>query len=125
VTDTDEDKLKIFYTALYHTAIVPNINMDVDGQYRGRDNQLHKADGFTYYSVFSLWDTYRGAHPLYTIIDRKRTLDYIKTFLAQYKEGGRLPVWELASCETDCMIGYHSVPVIFDAYEKNTGVRLR
>ena len=118
VTGSDENKLKIFYTALYHTAIVPNINMDVDAQYRGRDNNIHTAEGFTYYSVFSLWDTYRAAHPLYTIIDRARTADYIKTFLAQYKQGGRLPVWELASCETDCMIGYHSIPVIVDAFEK-------
>lgn len=114
----DEEKKKIFYTALYHTAVVPCVNMDVDGMYRGRDNYIHKAEGFTYYSVFSLWDTYRGAHPLYTIIDRARTLDYIKTFLAQYKEGGRLPVWELASNETECMIGYHSIPVIVDAYMK-------
>jgi predicted alpha-1,2-mannosidase len=114
----DEDKKKILYTALYHTAVVPCVNMDVDGTYRGRDNNIHKAVGFTYYSVFSLWDTYRGAHPLYTIIDRARTLDYIKTFLAQYKEGGRLPVWELASNETECMIGYHSIPVIVDAYMK-------
>ena len=114
----DEEKKRIFYTALYHTAVVPCVNMDVDGTYRGRDNNLHKAEGFTYYSVFSLWDTYRGAHPLYTIIDRARTLDYIKTFLAQYKEGGRLPVWELASNETECMIGYHSIPVIVDAYMK-------
>jgi predicted alpha-1,2-mannosidase len=118
VKSTGEDKLRIFYTALYHTAIAPNINMDVDGQYRGRDDKIHAADGFTYYSVFSLWDTYRAAHPLYTIIDRERTLDYIKTFLAQYQQGGRLPVWELASCETNCMIGYHSVPVITDAYAK-------
>ena len=114
----DEEKKKIFYTALYHTAVVPNINMDVDGNYRGRDNKIHHAEGFTYYSVFSLWDTYRAAHPLYTIIDRKRTLDYIKTFLAQYKEGGKLPVWELASNETECMIGYHCIPVIVDAYVK-------
>jgi len=114
----DEEKKKIFYTALYHTAVVPCVNMDVDGTYRGRDNNIHKAEGFTYYSVFSLWDTYRGAHPLYTIIDRARTLEYIKTFLAQYKEGGRLPVWELASNETECMIGYHSIPVIVDAYMK-------
>ena len=112
------DKETIFYTALYHTAIVPNINMDIDGQYRGRDNKIHTAEGFTYYSVFSLWDTYRAANPLYSIIDRKRTLDYIKTFLVQYQQGGRLPVWELASCETDCMIGYHSIPVIVDAYAK-------
>ncbi len=107
-----------FYTALYHTMVVPNINMDVDGQYRGRDNAIHTAKGFTNYSVFSLWDTYRGANPLYTIIDRGRTQDYVNSFLAQYKEGGRLPVWELSGCETDCMIGYHSVPVIFDAYRK-------
>jgi predicted alpha-1,2-mannosidase len=116
VKGKDENQLKIFYTALYHTAVVPNINMDVDHRYRGRDDKIHTADGFTYYSVFSLWDTYRAANPLYTIIDRGRTLDYIKTFLAQYQQGGRLPVWELASCETDCMIGYHSVPVIVDAY---------
>ena len=114
----DKNKLTVFYSALYHTAVVPNVNMDVDGQYRGRDNQIHKAEDFTYYSVFSLWDTYRAAHPLYTIIDQKRTLDYIKTFLVQYQQGGRLPVWELSSCETDCMIGYHSVPVIVDAYLK-------
>jgi predicted alpha-1,2-mannosidase len=118
VKGTDKNKLTVFYTSLYHTAVVPNINIDVDGQYRGRDNQIHKAEGFTYYSVFSLWDTYRAAHPLYTIIDQKRTIDYIKTFLVQYQQGGRLPVWELSSCETDCMIGYHSVPVIVDAYMK-------
>lgn len=111
-------QLRTFYTALYHTMVVPNVNMDVDGKYRGRDNQVHTARGFTNYSVFSLWDTYRGAHPLYTIIDQKRTIDYINSFLAQYKEGGRLPVWELSGCETDCMIGYHSVPVIVDAYQK-------
>ena len=118
VKSADSSKLNIFYTALYHTAIVPNLNMDVDGKYRGRDNQIHTAEGFNYYSVFSLWDTYRTAHPLYTIIDQGRTLDYIKTFLVQYQQGGRLPVWELASCETNCMIGYHSIPVIVDAYGK-------
>jgi predicted alpha-1,2-mannosidase len=117
----NEEKKKIFYTALYHTAVVPYVNMDVDGTYRGMDNNIHKAEGFTYYSVFSLWDTYRAANPLYTIIDRKRTSDYIKTFLTHYKEGGRLPVWELASNETNCMIGYHSIPVIVDAYVK--GIR--
>lgn len=117
----DTEKMKVFYTALYHTAIVPNINMDVDGQYRGLDNKIHKAEDFTYYSVFSLWDTYRATHPLYTIIDRKRTLDYIKTFLVQYQQGGQLPIWELSSCETDCMIGNHSISVILDAYQK--GIR--
>lgn len=118
INSNNKKQLLTFYTALYHTMVVPNINMDVDGQYRGRDNQIHTAKDFTNYSVFSLWDTYRGAHPLYTIIDQKRTLDYIKSFLAQYQEGGRLPVWELSGCETDCMIGYHSVPVIVDAYMK-------
>lgn len=118
VTSADKDKLTIFYTALYHTMIQPNVAMDVDGMYRGRDNKIHKAEGFTYYSVFSLWDTFRATHPLYTIIDRKRTSDFINTFLKQYEHGGRLPVWELASNETDCMIGYHSVSVIADAMVK-------
>lgn len=121
ITSNDKDKLTIFYTALYHTMIQPNVNMDVDSSYRGMDNKIHKADGFTYYTVFSLWDTFRATHPLYTIIDRKRTLDFIKTFLAHYDQGGRLPVWELCSNETDCMIGYHSVSVITDAYVK--GIR--
>ncbi len=118
VSSSNKDQLAVFYTALYHTMVVPDVNMDVDGQYRGRDDKIHTANGFTNYSVFSLWDTHRGAHPLYTIIDQKRTVDYIQSFLAQYKEGGRLPVWELSGCETDCMIGYHSVSVITDAYIK-------
>lgn len=115
ITEKDKDKLAVFYTALYHTMMQPNIAMDVDGMYRGRDNELHKAEGFDYYSVFSLWDTFRAAHPLYTLIDKKRTADFINTFIKQYEQGGRLPVWELASNETDCMIGYHSVSVIADA----------
>ncbi len=119
VNSSDENKLTIFYTALYHTMLQPNVNMDVDGKYRGMDNQIHQAKGFTYYSVFSLWDTFRAAHPLYTLIDRKRSNDFIKTFLCHFNEGGKLPVWELASNETNCMIGYHSVSVIADAYFKN------
>ncbi|BCY27732.1 GH92 family glycosyl hydrolase [Flavobacterium okayamense] len=118
VTSDDKDKLAIFYTALYHTMIQPNIAQDIDGKYRGRDNQIHQAEGFDYYTVFSLWDTFRAAHPLYTLIDKKRTADYINTFIKQYEQGGRLPVWELASNETDCMIGYHSVSVIADAMVK-------
>ena len=119
VTSNDKDKLAIFYSALYHTMMQPNIAQDLDGKYRGRDNQIHTAEGFDYYTVFSLWDTFRGAHPLYTLIDKKRTADYINTFIKQYEQGGRLPVWELASNETDCMIGYHSVSVIADAMAKN------
>ena len=115
VTSDDKDKLAIFYTALYHTMMQPNIAQDLDGKYRGRDQKIHTAEGFEYYTVFSLWDTFRAAHPLYTLIDKKRTSDYINTFIKQYEQGGRLPVWELASNETDCMIGYHSVSVIADA----------
>ncbi|RTL09971.1 MAG: alpha-mannosidase [Flavobacteriaceae bacterium] len=118
VTSDDKNKLAIFYTALYHTMMQPNIAQDLDGKYRGRDNQIHVAEGFDYYTVFSLWDTFRAAHPLYTLIDKKRTADYINTFIKQYEQGGRLPVWELASNETDCMIGYHSVSVIADAMAK-------
>ena len=118
VTSVDKEKLAIFYTALYHTMMQPNIAEDIDGKYRGRDNKIHIADTFDYYTVFSLWDTFRGAHPLYTLIDKKRTADYINTFLKQYEQGGRLPVWELASNETDCMIGYHSVSVMADAMVK-------
>ena len=118
VTSIDKDKLAIFYTALYHTMMQPNIAQDLDGKYRGRDNKVHDGEGFDYYSVFSLWDTFRAANPLYTLIDKKRAADFINTFLKQYEQGGRLPVWELASNETDCMIGYHSVSVIADAMAK-------
>ena len=118
ITESNKDKLAIFYTALYHTMVQPNIAQDIDGKYRGRDNQTHQSEGFDYYSVFSLWDTFRAAHPLYTLIEKKRTADFINTFLMQYEQGGRLPVWELASNETDCMIGYHSVSVMVDAMVK-------
>ena len=118
ITETDKDKLAIFYTALYHTMVQPNIAQDIDGKYRGRDNKVHDGEGFDYHSVFSLWDTFRAAHPLYTLIEKKRTADFINTFLKQYEQGGRLPVWELASNETDCMIGYHSVSVMADAMAK-------
>jgi len=112
------DQRIVFYTALYHAMLTPNVYMDIDGQYRGRDLAVHRADGFTYYSVFSLWDTFRALHPLLTLIDRARTADFVKTMLRQYQEGGRLPVWELAGNETDTMIGYHAVPVIADAILK-------
>jgi predicted alpha-1,2-mannosidase len=107
-----------FYTALYHALLNPNLYMDTDGQYRGRDLKVHQATGFDYYSVFSLWDTYRATHPLYTLIEQKRSNDFINTFIHQYEEGGMLPVWELSGNETGCMIGYHAVPVIVDAYMK-------
>ncbi|MEI7982747.1 MAG: GH92 family glycosyl hydrolase, partial [Bacteroidota bacterium] len=112
------DQQVIFYTALYHTMLQPNIYNDVDGQYRGRDLNIHKTEGFSYYTVFSLWDTYRAANPLYTLIEPDKTNDFIRTFLRQYKEGGLLPVWELSGNETGCMIGYHAVSVIADAFLK-------
>jgi len=118
VSGGTDAQLKNFYTALYHTMTAPNLFMDVDGQYRGRDLKNHQANGFENYTVFSLWDTFRAAHPLYTIIDQKRTVDFIKTFLVQYDQGGRLPVWELAANETDTMIGYHAVSVVADAAVK-------
>ncbi|MFB9844748.1 GH92 family glycosyl hydrolase [Mucilaginibacter ginsenosidivorans] len=119
----DQSKVKqtIFYTALYHCMSAPNIYSDVDGQYRGLDQKIHKADGFDYYTVFSLWDTFRAEDPLFTIIDKKRTLDFIKSFLAMYEQGGLLPIWPLGSDETYCMVGNHSIPVIVDAYAK--GIR--
>ena len=120
-TGGTEARLKNFYTALYHTMIAPNLFMGVDGEYLGRDFKIHTAQDFENYTVFSLWDTFRATHPLYTIIDQKRTVDFIRTFLAQYEQGGRLPVWELAANETDTMIGYHAVPVIADAVVKGIG----
>lgn len=118
VQDPDTNKLVKFYSALYHTMIHPNIATDVDGQYRGMDQQVHTAVNYIHYTVFSLWDTFRATHPLYTLIDRQRTRDFIRSFLNMYRQGGRLPVWELAANETDCMIGYHSVSVIADAAVK-------
>ena len=114
----DKQTKKIFYSALYHCLLSPNLFMDVDGKYRGTDLKIHQANNFTNYTIFSLWDTYRAEHPLFTIIDRKRSNDFIKTFLQQYTNGGKLPVWELAGNYTGCMIGYHSVSVIADAYLK-------
>jgi predicted alpha-1,2-mannosidase len=116
-----KDQQTVFYTALYHSFLVPNIYQDVDGQYRGADLKIHTSSNTTNYSVFSLWDTYRAYHPLMTIINQKRTFDWIATFLLQYKNGGMLPVWELSGNETFCMIGYHSVPVMVDAWQK--GIR--
>lgn len=116
----DSLALTKFYTALYHTYLAPNIANDADGSYRGMDKEVRSCD-HNYYSVFSLWDTYRALHPLMTILEPEETNNFIRTFLLMYQQGGLLPVWELASNETFCMIGYHAVPVIFDAYSK--GIR--
>ncbi|GGH04916.1 GH92 family glycosyl hydrolase [Mucilaginibacter phyllosphaerae] len=121
IPDYADQKQTMFYTALYHCMVAPSIYNDADGQYRGLDQQIHTAKGFNYYTAFSLWDTYRAENPLLNIIDRKRTLDFIKTFLAIYEQGGLLPIWPLATTETYCMVGNHSIPVIVDAYAK--GIR--
>ena len=121
VEDPNEDHKINFYTSMYHVAIAPNLYQDVDGRYRGMDLKIHETKDFDYYTVFSLWDTYRAAHPLYTIIEQEKTNDFINTFLAKYEEGGILPIWDLSSNYTGCMIGYHAVPVIADAYLK--GIR--
>ncbi len=118
VPDYARIKQTIFYTALYHCMLAPNIYNDVDGQYRGMDQQIHKAAGFNYYTVFSLWDTYRAEDPLLLLIDKKRSLDFIKSFMAMNEQSGLLPIWPLASNETFCMIGNHAIPVIVDAYAK-------
>lgn len=117
----DKDEKAVFYTALYHSMLAPTIYSDVDGSYYGPDKQVHHADGWTNYSTFSLWDTYRAAHPLFTYTQPERTNDMIKSFLAFYEQNGRLPVWNFYGSETDMMIGYHAVPVIVDAYLKGIG----
>ena len=118
VEDSNIDHKTNFYSSMYHVSIAPNLYQDVDGRYRGIDMEIHKSVGFDYYTVFSLWDTYRAAHPLYTIIEQEKTNDFINTFLAKYDEGGIMPIWDLSANYTGCMIGYHAVPVIADAYLK-------
>lgn len=117
VESEDEDRKTIFYTALYHTMIAPNLFSDVDGKYRGMDLKVHDSD-HEVYTIFSLWDTFRAAHPLYTIIEQDRTKDFLKTFMKQYGDGGILPIWELSANYTGCMIGYHGVSVLADAQVK-------
>ncbi|MGZ3183425.1 MAG: GH92 family glycosyl hydrolase [Telluria sp.] len=114
----------MLYTALYHTMLGPTLFMDRDGSYRGPDNQVHHADGFRFHSTFSLWDTYRALHPLMTILQpEERNADVVRSLVASQQESpyGILPVWQFAGLETWCMIGYHAVPVIADAYMK--GIR--
>ena len=117
----DADEKSVFYTALYHSMIAPTIYSDVDGRYYGPDRKIHQTDGWVDYSTFSLWDTFRAAHPLFTYIQPERTNDMIKSLIAFYEQNGRLPVWNLQGSETDMMIGYHAVAVIADAYLKGIG----
>lgn len=109
-----------FYTAMYHTMINPTIYMDVDGQYKGLDQNIHKADGFTNYTTFSLWDTYRALHPLFNIIQPQRNADMVKSMLVHFDQSpeNMLPVWSNSANENWCMSGYHSVAVLADAVVK-------
>jgi predicted alpha-1,2-mannosidase len=119
--EASPDMRKNLYTALYHTRMAPVVAMDIDGSYRGPDNQVHKAEGFEFVSTFSLWDTYRAQHPLMTLIQpEKRTTNAIRSLLVSQQQSpyGILPIWQYQGLETWCMIGYHAVPVIADAYVK-------
>jgi predicted alpha-1,2-mannosidase len=115
---------KSLYTALYHAMMAPGTSMDANGEYRGPDNQVHRADGFHFVSTLSLWDTYRAEQPLMTILEPpQRTNDLVRSLIASQQESpfGILPVWQFQGQETWCMIGYHAVPIIADAYMK--GIR--
>ena len=120
-TQTEEQK-ETFYTALYHTMLGPIIYEDVNGNYRGLDQNIYKSEGFVNYTVFSLWDTYRALHPLFNILHPKRNNDMIKSMLAHHDQSvhSMLPIWSHYANENWCMIGYHSVSVIADAVVKNT-----
>lgn len=121
-TITEDDK-RTFYTALYHTMLSPILYEDVDGQYRGLDQNIHTSEGFTNYSIFSLWDTYRALHPLFNILQPSRNNDMIKSMLAHHDESVHhmLPIWSHYANENWCMIGYHATSVIADAMVKGVG----
>ena len=117
VSDPNESNKTVFYTALYHCMIAPNLFSDADGRYRAHDLKIYKSER-PVYTVFSLWDTFRSLHPLFSLMQRERTLDFINTFINKYETNPHhiLPIWELAANETYCMIGNHAIPVIVDAY---------
>ena len=119
ITTPDKDDKTIFYTALYHTAISPNLFTDADGRYLGMDLEVHQGDTINpLYTVFSLWDTFRALHPLLSIIDPQLNNDFIRSLLQKHQEGGIFPMWDLASNYTGTMIGYHAASLIADAYTK-------
>lgn len=118
VKGKNEHDLRTFYTALYHAFTHPVLFNDHNGDYRGTDKKVYTNPGFKNYSIFSLWDTYRAEHPLFTLIQPDRVSDMVNTMLAIYKQQGKLPIWHLMGNETDCMVGYSAIPVIADAYFK-------
>ncbi|MDH3652040.1 MAG: GH92 family glycosyl hydrolase, partial [Saprospiraceae bacterium] len=109
---------QIFYTSLYRTHLAPVIFEDAEGKYKAPNGSIQDSDGYTRYDIFSLWDTFRALHPLFTIIQPDRVNDFVKSLLAHYRESGTLPVWSLLGNETNTMTGYHAIPVITDAYFK-------
>lgn len=114
-----EVQKEIFYTALYHTMIQPNIMSDVNGEYMAADYTARKVgDNETHYTTFSLWDTFRASHPLYTLLEPERVTDFVKSMIRQYEYYGYLPIWQLWGQDNYCMIGNHSIPVITDAILK-------
>ena len=117
----DREHKRRFYTALYHTGIHPSLYSDVNGEYRGMDGEVHRADGWERYTVFSTWDTFRGEHPLLFEIEPERSAHFIRSMISIYEENGKLPVWELSGYETDCMIGYNSAPIVADAVARGIG----
>lgn len=121
VSSEDGDLKTVFYTALYHAMLAPTLYSDVDGKYFGPDGKIHQAEDWDNYSTFSLWDTFRASHPLFTYIEPERVNDMIECFLHFYEQSGALPLWNLYGWETNMMIGYHAVPVIVDAYLKGVG----
>jgi len=121
VKSTDTAQMRTFYTSMYHLMIAPALFNDANGDYRGTDKKVYPDPGFNNYTIFSLWDTYRAAHPLFTIIDPVRVNDFVKTMLTIYDQQGSLPVWHLMGNETGTMVGNHSIPVIADAWFKGIG----
>lgn len=113
LTDKNDKRKEIFYTAMYHLMTAPSLFCDVDGAYRGADGKVRKGD-FKNYTTFSLWDTYRAAHPLFTLIFPDMQSDFASTFMNIFDQQGKLPVWHLMGCETDCMVGNPGIPVLAD-----------
>jgi len=121
IQSNDSVQKTIFYTSLYHTMVAPALFSDTNSEYKGMKGDVQKAAGYNRYTVFSLWDTYRALHPLFTLTQQPRVNDMVKTMLDQYKQTGILPVWELEGNETFCMVGNHSIPVIAEAILKGIG----
>ena len=118
IKSANEDQKSVFYTMMYQSMLAPTLLSDPNGNYKGANGEIATARDFERYDTFSLWDTFRAAHPLYTIIQQEKVPDFIKSMLAHYKETGLLPVWSMQGNETNMMLGYHAVPVIVDAYFK-------